>query len=192
VDAIDEGLSGVREMAAALAEFHAWRDQRVESTYEYAKRIATLDPMPSQMMDVLTAISAVERLAKAAPAIGGKVIRVPVGGAFHTPLMAPAEAELGQALMLSRFAQRHRPVVANVDAKPYVYGHVWPALALRQLTSPVRWSESVSVMAQSLGCTTLLELGPGRSLVGMARRIAPAIPAASVSHPDALADMVDR
>ena len=137
-------------------------------------------------------ISAVERLAKAAPAIGGKVIRVPVGGAFHTPLMAPAEAELGQALMLSRFAQRHRPVVANVDAKPYVYGHVWPALALRQLTSPVRWSESVSVMAQSLGCTTLLELGPGRSLVGMARRIAPAIPAASVNHPDALADMVDR
>jgi len=56
VDAIDEGLSGVREMAAALAEFHAWRDQRVESTYEYAKRIATLDPMPSQMMDVLTAL----------------------------------------------------------------------------------------------------------------------------------------
>jgi [acyl-carrier-protein] S-malonyltransferase len=131
--------------------------------------------------------SAVEGLAGAAAAIGGKAIRVPVGGAFHSPLMAPAEADLGRELALSRFARSHQAIVANVDAMPYTRGFVWPSLALRQLTSPVRWWESISVMTRTLGCTAFLEIGPGGSLTGMVRRIAPATSTVSVDCPDALA-----
>ena len=56
VAAIDDGFSGRRELSAALAEFHAWRDERVRPTFEYAKRIATLDPLPPEMLAVIAAL----------------------------------------------------------------------------------------------------------------------------------------
>ncbi|MBH5335053.1 ACP S-malonyltransferase [Streptomyces pactum] len=114
----------------------------------------------------------VEALAELAPEAGGKVIRIPVGGAFHSPLMAPAADQLESALKSVEFSAEHTPVVANVDARPYTTGDVWPALELRQLTSPVRWEESVRTLAGELGCTRFVELGPGRQLCGMIRRIA--------------------
>ncbi|MFH8370233.1 ACP S-malonyltransferase [Streptomyces sp. NPDC018031] len=114
----------------------------------------------------------VAALAGLAPEAGGKVIRIPVGGAFHSPLMAAAADRLEAALKAAEFARAHIPVVANADARPYTTGDVWPALELRQLTGPVRWEESVRTLAGELGCTRFVELGPGRQLIGMIRRIA--------------------
>ncbi|MET9692984.1 ACP S-malonyltransferase [Streptomyces sp. NPDC006514] len=122
-----------------------------------------------------------------AGSIGGKMLRLDVGGAFHSPYMAPAAEALGRALQETAFAADHLPVVANVDAAPHTGGHVWPDLGVRQLTSPVRWEESVRTLTGPLGCRRLVELGTGRTLSGLIRRIAPEAETVSVNGPSALA-----
>ncbi|WNE96786.1 ACP S-malonyltransferase [Streptomyces luomodiensis] len=114
---------------------------------------------------------AVDRLAERAVESEGKVIRLAVGGAFHSPLMAAAADELREALAAVQFAPEHTPVVANTDARPYATGEHWRDLELNQLTSPVRWEECVRTLAGELGCARFVELGPGRQLTGMIRRI---------------------
>ncbi|MER6304107.1 ACP S-malonyltransferase [Kitasatospora sp. NPDC001539] len=121
-----------------------------------------------------------------APGIGAKLISVPVGGAFHSPFMASAASRLRAALSGVEFAAQHSPVVANVDARPHVCGTDWPDLMERQLIAPVLWEEGVRTLVGPLACTRLIELGPGRTLAGMARRIAPAVEALSVDGPLAL------
>ncbi|MEU1948198.1 ACP S-malonyltransferase [Streptomyces sp. NPDC059474] len=130
---------------------------------------------------------AVDRLAELAVENEGKVIRLAVGGAFHSPLMASAADDVREALAAVRFAAEHLPVVANVDARPYASGEHWRELELNQLTSRVRWEESVRTLAGELGCTRFVELGPGRQLTGMIRRIAKGALTVPVESADALA-----
>ncbi|WP_369390565.1 ACP S-malonyltransferase [Streptomyces sp. CG1] len=132
---------------------------------------------------------AIELAADQAPSIGAKAIRLQVGGAFHSPYMAPAAEALGHALNTTVFAPAHLPVVANVDGEPHAAGSEWPGLATRQLTSPVQWEKSVRTLTGRLGCRRLVELGPGRTLTGMIRRITPETEVASVDSPDAPGSM---
>lgn len=128
----------------------------------------------------------IELAAERAPSIGAKAIRLKVAGAFHSPYMAPAADALRLALKNAAFAPEHLPVVANVDARPYAGDCDWPELATRQLTSPVLWEQSVRTLTEGLGCRRLIELGPGRTLAGMIRRIAPDVEVTSVDGPDTL------
>ncbi|MFI0780653.1 ACP S-malonyltransferase [Streptomyces sp. NPDC021212] len=128
----------------------------------------------------------VDRLAALAAEGGGKVIRLAVGGAFHSPLMAAAADELRAALAAVEFAPAHTPVVANVDGRPHRGGERWRDRELAQLTSPVRWEESVRTLETELGCTRFVELGPGRQLTGMIRRIAAGAATVPVESPAAL------
>ena len=118
-----------------------------------------------------------------------KVLPLPVGGAFHTPFMAPAAARLGAALAATTFADAEVPVVANVDALPHQHADQWAGLLDAQLTSPVRWRQSVERMVGD-GVTAFLELGPGAVLTGMAKRSAPGA-AASAAEPAALDGVVE-
>ncbi|MFD0346576.1 ACP S-malonyltransferase [Kitasatospora aburaviensis] len=122
-----------------------------------------------------------------APGIGAKLISVPVGGAFHSPYMAPAAGRLRAALTGVGFAPVHTPVVANVDARPHASGDDWPDLMGRQLVSPVLWEAGVRTLVGPPGCRRLIELGPGRTLAGMVRRITPETEVLSVDSPEALA-----
>ncbi|WP_156727274.1 ACP S-malonyltransferase [Streptomyces apocyni] len=131
-------------------------------------------------------VEGIERAAEAAPSIGAKMIRLKVGGAFHSPLMEPAAEALSVALSHTLFAPTHLPVVANVDAEPYSGLADWPALGARQLTHPVLWEQSVRTLTDKLGCRRLVELGPGRTLAGLVRRIAPDVEVVSVDSPGAL------
>ncbi|WP_413799476.1 ACP S-malonyltransferase [Streptomyces iranensis] len=133
---------------------------------------------------------AVDRLAELAVESEGKVIRLAVGGAFHSPLMAAAADELRAALAAVDFAPEHTPVVANVDAQSYASGGHWRDLELAQLTSPVRWEESVRTLAGELGCVRFVELGPGRQLTGMIRRIADGALTVPVESAAALAKLI--
>ncbi|GGV78776.1 ACP S-malonyltransferase [Streptomyces griseoloalbus] len=129
----------------------------------------------------------VGRVAERASSIGAKFIRLQVGGAFHSPYMAPAAEALAAALKDTASAPRHLPVVANVDARPYDGdGGGWTELGTRQLTSPVLWEESVRTLTGPLGCGRLVELGPGRTLAGLIRRIDPGVEVVSVDGPAAL------
>ncbi len=129
----------------------------------------------------------VAEVGERAPSIGAKMLRLGVGGAFHSPYMAPAAEALGRALREADFAPAHLPVVANVDAAPYTDGEAWRSLGVRQLTSPVLWQRSVATLTGQLGCRRLVELGPGRTLAGLIRRIDPEAEVVSVDGPAALA-----
>ncbi|MBA2624365.1 MAG: ACP S-malonyltransferase [Acidimicrobiia bacterium] len=114
-----------------------------------------------------------------------KVLALPVGGAFHTPLMASAATALGAALGAASFATPEVPVVANVDAVPHADAEGWPALLVDQLTAPVRWRPGIEGVAADTrpDDLTILEVGPGGVLTGMAKRIVPGVRVASVADP---------
>ena len=127
---------------------------------------------------------ALERAAAAAKELGCKrVIALAVGGAFHTPYMAPARDRLRAAIASARLTDLTVPVVANIDARAHTMAADWSTLLSAQLVSPVRWKQSVQTMAD-LGVTTFLELGPGSVLTGMAKRIVPDARAIAVSTPE--------
>ncbi|MFI8894985.1 ACP S-malonyltransferase [Streptomyces paradoxus] len=128
----------------------------------------------------------IDRLAREAPSIGAKLIRLQVGGAFHSPYMEPAADTLRTALKNTAFAPSHLPVVANVDAEAHSGDCDWPALGTRQLTSPVLWEQSVHTLVGPLGCRRLVEIGPGRTLAGLSRRISPDTEVVSLDTPSAL------
>jgi [acyl-carrier-protein] S-malonyltransferase len=115
--------------------------------------------------------AAVERaMAKAKEAGARRVVLLNVSGAFHSPLMQVAEAGLAERLSALDFAAPRFPVVSNVTAAPVTDVIEAKALLRRQLTSPVRWSESMRTMAAS-GIRQFLEMGPGSVLAGLLKRI---------------------
>ncbi|HLH45610.1 MAG TPA: ACP S-malonyltransferase [Acidimicrobiales bacterium] len=141
------------------------------------------DNAPGQIV-VAGTPDGVERASEAARQLGAKrVLPLPVGGAFHSPLMHPAQARLDRALQAVAFTEAAVPVVANVDASPHQDG--FPGLLSAQLTAPVRWRESLLAMAE-LGATSFLELGPGAELSGMVRRAVAGATRANVAAPDDL------
>jgi [acyl-carrier-protein] S-malonyltransferase len=104
--------------------------------------------------------------------------------------MAPAARRLRRALSAAPFASTHAPVVANVDARAHTDGAQWLSLMTAQLTSAVLWEECVRTLTDGLGARRLLELGPGRTLCGLAARLDPPVPAVSTGTPLRLAELV--
>lgn len=103
-------------------------------------------------------------------ALKGRALPLAVGGAFHSPLMEPARLELAEAIQHTQFHTPICPCYQNVCAKP-VSDHVTIQHNLiSQLTSPVRWTETVLQMAAD-GATDFIEVGPGTTLQGMVKRI---------------------
>ncbi len=99
-----------------------------------------------------------------------KTMPLKVGGAFHTPFMESARERLQKALAVAEFRNPDSPVYANVDATPYDHSDPWQEMLTSQLTSPVRWRLILENMSAD-GYKTLLELGAGKTLTSMAKRI---------------------
>jgi [acyl-carrier-protein] S-malonyltransferase len=114
--------------------------------------------------------AAVLAASAAAQEKGGKVIPLNVSAPFHCALMAPARAPLSEALGRMTVSAPAFPVLANVDAEPKTDPAAIVAALEQQVDSPVRWVATIRRMRQ-LGVTHALELGPGRVLAGLARRI---------------------
>jgi [acyl-carrier-protein] S-malonyltransferase len=93
-----------------------------------------------------------------------------VGGAFHSPLMQPAEEELAKAIHATSFRPGICPVYQNVDARPYTDPEQIKENLIRQLTSPVRWTQTIQQMIQD-GATQFIECGPGKVLQGLVKKI---------------------
>lgn len=119
-----------------------------------------------------------------------KILPIKVGGAFHTPFMAPAGERLAKALKDVEFRRPARPIVANVDAALHSGKSEWIDLLSAQLTSPVQWRQSLHTMEEA-GASLLLELGPGSVLSGMAKRTVGSITNAAVSAPAGLDRLVE-
>ena len=145
------------------------------------------DNAPGQVVIAGTA-EGVERAGEAAKDLGAKrVMPLPVGGAFHSPLMAPAQSRLDAALAEAHFHDADVDVVANVDARAHRNG--FDDLLSRQLVSPVRWRESLQTLDRS-GVTHFLELGPGTELSGMVKRTVDGAQRANVAGPEDLEKLI--
>jgi [acyl-carrier-protein] S-malonyltransferase len=101
-----------------------------------------------------------------------KVIPLPVAGAFHTSLMKPAVERLRKALADIPMQKPRIPVVSNVDARPHDDPNEIRELLIRQVCSQVRWEDSMRYLLDVEGITQFYELGAGRVLAGLLKRIA--------------------
>jgi [acyl-carrier-protein] S-malonyltransferase len=144
------------------------------------------DNAPGQLVTA-GAADVLERLGQALAATGerGKVVTLQVGAAYHSPHMEPAVASFGEALDAATFAAAGLPVVANVDARPHTDAEDWPQVLRAQLTSPVRWRETVATFAE-LGVTSVVELGPSPVLTGLVKRTDRSLDRSTVITPDDL------
>ena len=125
---------------------------------------------PGQLV-ISGAVEAVDAACEKAKAAGARrALRLPVGGAFHSPLMEPAKQELEKAIDDAPFRTPTCPIYQNVDAKPYTDPAAIKANLIAQLTAPVRWTYIVkNMLADGVGEFT--ELGPGTVLQGLIRKV---------------------
>jgi [acyl-carrier-protein] S-malonyltransferase len=108
-----------------------------------------------------------------------RALPLQVGGAFHSPLMEPAREELAAAIENTTFNQPICPVYQNVNAQPATDIEVIKKNLRDQLTSPVRWTQSVQQMTKD-GAKTYIECGPGKVLQGLVKKISPEVEAMSL------------
>ncbi|MFZ9156315.1 MAG: ACP S-malonyltransferase [Schleiferiaceae bacterium] len=133
---------------------------------------------PGQLV-ISGARAAVEAACAACSAAGAKrALILPVGGAFHSPLMEPARARLAEALDAVTIAAPRCPIYQNVVAEPVTDPEAIRANLKAQLTGSVRWTQSVLAMVHD-GATHFYEVGPGKALQGMIKKIAPETEAVS-------------
>ena len=118
-------------------------------------------------------VAAIDAACEALKAAGAKrALKLKVGGAFHSPCMEPARAELAAAIEATEFHTPVCPVFQNVDALPHTDPAEIKANLVAQLTAPVRWTQSVRNMIAD-GATEFVELGPGKVLQGLVAKIDP-------------------
>lgn len=156
-------------MAAVLG----LEDEKVE---EVCKRFEGVVPAnyncPGQLV-ISGPAETIKDACKAMKEAGAKrALPLPVGGAFHSPLMEPARKELAQAIEQTEFHTPVCPVYQNVDALPHTSAAEIKENLLKQLTSPVRWTQTVKNMCQD-GAKIFAELGPGSVLEGLIKKCNP-------------------
>lgn len=123
-------------------------------------------------------IDAVNEACEKLKAAGAKrALVLHVGGAFHSPLMKPAEEKLAMAINQTHFNTPSCPVYQNVSAKAEIDPAIIRENLLKQLTAPVKWTQCVQAMVAD-GATRFIELGPGKVLQGLVKKIAPSAEAA--------------
>ena len=125
---------------------------------------------PGQLV-ISGAVEAVDAACEKMKEAGAKrALRLPVGGAFHSPLMEPARVELEAAIRATAFHTPICPVYQNIDAKPHTEAEEIKANSIAQLTGAVRWTQSVERMIAD-GADYFKELGPGNVLQGLVKKI---------------------
>lgn len=157
---------------STMAAIIALPDEKVEEICEGVDGVvvAANYNCPGQIV-ISGEIEAVNAACEAAKAAGAKrALPLKVGGAFHSPLMEPARAELAEAIAATEFHTPVCPVYQNVDAAPHTDPAEIKANLIAQLTAPVRWTQTVANMVAD-GATEFVELGPGKVLQGLVSKV---------------------
>ncbi|MDE5795904.1 MAG: ACP S-malonyltransferase, partial [Muribaculaceae bacterium] len=125
---------------------------------------------PGQIV-ISGSMEGVAKACEALKAAGAKrALPLKVGGAFHSPLMMPAQEELAAAIEAAEFNTPVCPVYQNVDGKPHTDPAEIKANLIKQLTGAVRWTQDVEAMIAD-GADEFIELGPGNVLQGLVKKI---------------------
>lgn len=130
--------------------------------------------------------AAVDLAIEAAKGLGARAILLNVSAPFHCPLMAPAAEEMAKALAAAEILAPHAAIVANVTARPVKEADLIRGLLVEQVCGRVRWRESVDWLATEGGMTRFVEIGSGKVLTGMVKRIAPEAEALALNSPSDL------
>ncbi len=134
---------------------------------------------PGQLV-ISGSVKGIEQACELMKAAGAKrALVLPVGGAFHSPLMEPARLELEEAIKNTVFSKPTCPVYQNVNAKPSTDVEEIKLNLISQLTAPVRWTQSVQNMVKG-GATSFVECGPGKVLQGLVKKVEPTVEVASI------------
>jgi len=134
---------------------------------------------PGQLV-ISGSIPGVTKACELMKAAGAKrALLLPVGGAFHSPLMEPARVELSKAIEATVFNKPICPVYQNVNASPETQAEAIKKNLIAQLTAPVRWTQTIQKMSAD-GATVFYEVGPGKVLQGLVKKINPTAEALSV------------
>jgi [acyl-carrier-protein] S-malonyltransferase len=136
---------------------------------------------PGQLV-ISGAYEAVEHACEKMKEAGAKrALILPVGGAFHSPLMAPAKEALASAIEATTFSSPKCPIYQNVSATAVIDSEILKAQLIAQLTAPVKWTQSVQKMIED-GATSFTEYGPGKVLQGLIKKIDRSAEVASASE----------
>lgn len=190
----EDGLTLVAKRAAAMqracqakegsmAAVLALDDETIERVCEQCDGVvvAANYNCPGQVV-ISGAVEAVKVACKEMKAAGAKrALPLPVGGAFHSPLMESARVELEKAISEAEFSTPLCPIYQNVDAKPYTDPEQIKKNLIAQLTAPVRWRQSVEQMIED-GATSFTEVGCGTVLQGLISKINSNVEVNSVGH----------
>lgn len=174
--------------AGAMAAVMGLAPEKVVEICDEAKQGEVVSPAnynaPGQIV-IAGHAAAVARASKLVSERQGKAIPLKVSAPFHCALMAPAGQKLAARLETVAVAPLAFPVLANVDARPNQDAHRVKELLVQQVDHPVRWEETVRAMAES-GVTHILEIGPGKVLAGLVKRIAKEIEVVPVGTIDGI------
>ena len=170
----ETGVTRPGAMAAVLGKL----DDSIESLCELATRsgglVVPANYNTAEQVVVSGEVGGVERLMDLAKLNGAKrAIRLPVSGAFHSPLMQPAEDGFREAVLATEFTEPAFPVYSNVTEEPSDSAGNARELLVEQLTSPVRWAGEIARIAKRFPEALYVELGPGNVLTGLLGRIVP-------------------
>lgn len=155
------------------------------STGEYKASVAN-DNCPGQLV-ISGHVEALEKAEELAKKAGAKrALRLPVSAPFHCPLMQPAGDRLAEALSEISFKAPSFKVLANVDASAYEAASDIPLKLTRQVSEPVLWQDSIRKL-ENLGVEKFIEVGPGKVLAGLIRRISRSAEMLNVETPESIA-----
>ena len=171
----ETGVTRPGAMAAVLGKL----DDSIESLCELATRsgglVVPANYNTAEQIVVSGEVKGVERLMELAKLNGAKrAVRLPVSGAFHSPLMEPALEGFSEGVMSTEFAEPSFPVYSNVTEDASSSADDARRLLIEQLTSPVRWTGEITRIAKRFPDALYVELGPGNVLTGLLGRIVPA------------------
>lgn len=185
-EAVPDGQAGM----TAVLGLHT---QDVERICAEAAATAWVEPAnynaPGQVVvsGYLDGLAMVEQLARAA---GARVVRLPVSAPFHSRLLRPAEARLEEALQTAHWGRARFPVVANVDGAWVTTAEAAYPRLIRQVSHPVRFEPAVRDLIRA-GVDRFLELGPGKSLQTLVKKVARPVAVTSVEAPDSFAQALE-
>ena len=173
----ETGTSRPGAMAAILGELQ----RPIEDICKEASAAGEVVPANYNTLEQVVVsgeVAGVEKAMELAKTAGAKrAIKLGVSGAFHSPLMKPAEAGLQSALAAASFTAACWPIYGNVSATPVSSPSDARSLLLTQLTSPVRWVQIIQAMSAAYPGAMFVEMGPGSVLTGLLKRLAPNNPA---------------
>lgn len=174
VSMYDIGSEKPGTMAAILGKLNVPLEMLCEQATREAGLVVPANYNAPEQIVVSGEIAGVERLMQLAEDAGAKrVLRLSVSGAFHSPLMAPVELAFSGAIRKTDFVEPRFPVYSNVTGGASTTSSEAREVLLRQLTSPVRWTDEVRAMAATYPDSLYVELGPGNVLCGLVSRIVP-------------------